>query len=177
EAMQRSLQGATPTYASPERLTGGAPTIRDDIFSFSCLAYELLSGTHPFDRRPANVARDNDSQPARIPGLSQRQWRALKRGLSWQRQDRQGDLRELLRDLDPSADSRKCSINLTQLRASIAPRQSRVAGLMMVLVGALAFAMAHLIRAEAPLRMIPDAVQPWVGGILSWLAQVLPGVK
>jgi Protein kinase domain len=177
EAMQRSLQGATPTYASPERLTGGAPTIRDDIFSFSCLAYELLSGAHPFDRRPANVARDSDTQPARIPGLAQRQWRALKRGLAWQRQDRYGDMRELLRDLDPRPQRRSRHLNLVQLHAAIAPRHSRVAGLAMLLTGSLAFAAAHLIRAETPLGLIPAAVQPWVGGILRWLAQILPGVR
>jgi serine/threonine protein kinase len=177
EAMQRSLQGATPTYASPERLTGGAPTIRDDIFSFSCLAYELLAGVHPFDRRPANVARDSDSRPARIPGLAQRQWRALKRGLAWQRQDRYGDMHELLDDLVPRPPRRGTHLNLVQLHAAIAPRHSRVAGLAMLLTGSLAFAVAHLIRAETPLGLIPAAVQPWVGGILRWLAQILPGVR
>lgn len=177
DAMQRSLQGATPTYASPERLTGGAPTIRDDIFSFSCLAYELLSGAHPFERRPANVARDSNSVPARIPGLSQRQWRALKRGLAWRREDRHADMRALLRELDPHPQRRSRELDLSQLRAVAAPRQSRVAGLAMLLTGAIAFTAAHLIRAETPLDLIPTAVQPWVGGILRWLTQVLPVVK
>ena len=49
---------ATPAYASCERLVGDLPDVRDDIFSFACLAYELLSGKHPFDRGSAVEARE-----------------------------------------------------------------------------------------------------------------------
>jgi hypothetical protein len=86
----------TPAYASCERLSGELPDVRDDIFSFACLAYELMSGTHPYDRRSALVARDEGYKPRRIRALSRHQWRALKSALTWDREDRPGSMRELL---------------------------------------------------------------------------------
>ncbi len=59
---------ATPAYASCERLAGDLPDVRDDIFSFACLAYELLSGRHPFDRRSALVGAQRRPQAAPHPG-------------------------------------------------------------------------------------------------------------
>ena len=53
---------ATPAYASCERLVGDLPDVRDDIFSFACLAYELLSGRHPFGRASALEAREQGPQ-------------------------------------------------------------------------------------------------------------------
>ena len=53
---------ATPAYASCERLVGDLPDVRDDIFSFACLAYELLSGRHPFGRGSALEAREQGPQ-------------------------------------------------------------------------------------------------------------------
>ncbi len=92
---------ATPAYASCERLAGDLPDARDDIFSFACLAYELLSGRHPFDRRSALVARSEGRKPRRIRGLSRHQWRALKSGLAWARKDRPASMQELLDALVP----------------------------------------------------------------------------
>jgi serine/threonine protein kinase len=94
-----AAHAATPAYASCEHLRGELPDVRDDIFSFSCLAYELLSAVHPFDRRSALEARTENEKPRRIPGLSRRQWRALKSGLAWSREDRPATMRELLNGL------------------------------------------------------------------------------
>ncbi len=49
EAGENSIW-VTQTYASPEVLSGMTPTFEDDIFSLACVAYRLLSGTHPFAR-------------------------------------------------------------------------------------------------------------------------------
>ena len=70
--------------------------MRDDIFSFACLAYELLSGRHPFGRASAVEARGKGLKPRRIRGLSHRQWRVLKRALTFSREDRPGSMQELL---------------------------------------------------------------------------------
>jgi len=94
---------ATPTYASGERLVGDLPDVRDDIFSFSCLGYELLAGQHPFGRRSAIEARGEGLKPRRIRGLSQRQWRTLTSGLAWSREDRPASMQELLEGLGLSS--------------------------------------------------------------------------
>ena len=90
---------ATLAYASCERLLQEPPDVRDDIFSFSCVAYELLSGKHPFGRHSALKARNGGRTARRIRGLSHRQWRALKSGLAWAREDRPANMRELLEGL------------------------------------------------------------------------------
>ena len=38
----------TPAYASREMLEGREPDARDDIYSFGCVIYEMLSGSTPF---------------------------------------------------------------------------------------------------------------------------------
>ncbi len=148
EANERSLQGATPTYASAERLGGGAPTVRDDVFSFSCLAYELLTGAHPYDRQPAHEAERNGLRAKRPVGLSRGQWRALARGLAFRREDRWPELKSLLGELVPAAAAR------TRLplvfHPAPAPRPARVSGLLMLVLGALAFGVAHYANTEWP---------------------------
>ena len=94
---------ATPAYASCERLAGELPDLRDDIYSFACLGYELLSGKHPFDRRPAPQARSNGLKPRRIRALSRRQWEALKSGLAWSRDERPESMQAMLDDLVPQS--------------------------------------------------------------------------
>ena len=50
--------GRTPAYASPEALAGDQLKFSDDIFSLGCVACELFSSKHPFDRVQADEARD-----------------------------------------------------------------------------------------------------------------------
>jgi serine/threonine protein kinase len=97
--MHASPAAATPAYASCERLVQERPDVRDDIFSFSCIAYELLTGKHPFERRSALHARKEGLEARRIKGLSHRQWHALKSGLAWAREDRPANMQELLQGL------------------------------------------------------------------------------
>jgi len=78
----------TPAYASCEQLEGRLADPRDDLYALACICYELLAGTHPFESRPANVARDYRVSVARPHGLTGRQWRTLQRGLSWHRAGR-----------------------------------------------------------------------------------------
>ncbi len=50
--------GRTPAYASPEALVGDQLKFSDDIFSLGCVACELFSSKHPFDRVQADEARE-----------------------------------------------------------------------------------------------------------------------
>src|SRR5262249_22383357 len=96
-----ALGALTPAYASLERWNGLVPEPRDDIFAFALVAYELLTGEHPYGRKtaPEALATRHAVQP--VPGLNRRQWRALNRGLALQRADRSATIGELLAGLQP----------------------------------------------------------------------------
>jgi serine/threonine protein kinase len=78
----------TPAYASCEQLEGRPADPRDDLYALACICYELLAGTHPFELRPATLARDYHVGVVRPHGLTGRQWRTLQKGLSWHRAGR-----------------------------------------------------------------------------------------
>jgi serine/threonine protein kinase len=82
---RNTLSSVTPAYACCELLEGRAPDPRDDIYALACLSYELLAGSHPFQRRRSTEARDFGIVPRRPPGLTRQQWQALTMGLSWHR--------------------------------------------------------------------------------------------
>jgi serine/threonine protein kinase len=91
-----SFNAATPAYASCERLSGEIPDVRDDIFSYACIAYELLSGRHPFERHSALDAKNERRKPRRISSLSRRQWQTLKSALSPDREERPESMEAVL---------------------------------------------------------------------------------
>ena len=82
------LGALTPAYASTEMLEGEEPDPRDDIYALACVTYELLTGKHPFNKIPANKARDSGLVPEPIKGLTRKQWRGLERGLAFTRDKR-----------------------------------------------------------------------------------------
>jgi predicted Ser/Thr protein kinase len=83
-----SLGALTPAYASPEMLESREPDPRDDIYALGCIAYELLTGRHPFNRLSATQARDAGMRPQRPPGLNHHRWRALRCALAFERNAR-----------------------------------------------------------------------------------------
>jgi serine/threonine protein kinase len=94
-----ALSSLTPSYACCELLAGRAPDPRDDVYALACLSYELLAGTHPFQRRPATEARDLGIVPKRPPGLTRQQWQTLAMGLSWHRAGRTISVRAWLQKM------------------------------------------------------------------------------
>lgn len=89
-----TLGALTPAYASLEMLNGEQPDPRDDIYGLALVAYLIFTGKHPFDRKPADEAREERLKPKRIRGLSGRQWRAIERGLQFERSERIGSVEE-----------------------------------------------------------------------------------
>lgn len=93
------IPAGTPAYASPQVLSGETPDRRDDVFSFACVAYELLTGQHPFQHRSSLEARDAGMTPARAWNLSAPQWLALLAALSWDREQRPEEILTVLDSL------------------------------------------------------------------------------
>jgi hypothetical protein len=90
---------ATPAYASCEQLQGWCADPRDDIYALACLAYQLLAGSHPFEQRSSLVARGRGLRPRRPAGMRGDHWRALRRGLSFLREQRNVTVEKWLEQL------------------------------------------------------------------------------
>jgi serine/threonine protein kinase len=113
---------ATPQYASCEQLQGWCADPRDDIYALACLAYQLLAGKHPFDQRSSLVARGRRMRPRRPAALRGDNWRALRRGLSWSREQRNMTMEKWLQQLGV-ADGAENLPPLARLTAAPPPRQ------------------------------------------------------
>ena len=74
--------GQRSCYASREFLQGRPPTAGDDAFSLACIAYELLSGHHPFGGIDALTAFDEHRAVARLDSIGTQRSEALLRALS-----------------------------------------------------------------------------------------------
>ena len=90
------IPAGTPAYASPQVLGGETPDRRDDVFSYACVAYELLTGQHPFQHRSSLEARDAGATPTRAWNLTAPQWLGLLSALSWDREQRPADIMTVL---------------------------------------------------------------------------------
>ena len=71
----------------------------DDIYALACLAYEILAGKHPFNFHPPAEASLAGIKPARIRSLPEKQWSAISRALSFDRDERPATVRDFLADL------------------------------------------------------------------------------
>jgi formylglycine-generating enzyme len=70
-------------YASPQLMVGQKPEPADDVYALACLAYELLTGIHPFDA--GSGTHSQQFPPPRRAGLSARQYSALVHGMQTDR--------------------------------------------------------------------------------------------
>ncbi|BFM16825.1 hypothetical protein R50073_30080 [Maricurvus nonylphenolicus] len=91
-----SLGALTPAYASLEMLQGKDPAPSDDVYALACVAYELFAGKHPFNKEPADKARQQKLQPKRLKILSCRQWNALQKALAFERSKRTQTVEEFM---------------------------------------------------------------------------------
>lgn len=76
------LGALTPEYASLEMIQKKAPHFSDDIYALACVFYLTLSGKHPYNKVPAHKALRKKMKPERIRSLSNKQWKALEKGLA-----------------------------------------------------------------------------------------------
>jgi formylglycine-generating enzyme required for sulfatase activity len=82
------LGAISPAYASPEMLEDQEPDPRDDVYALACIAYELFTGVHPFNRKAATEARDAAMKIVRPDNMSGRQFHAISDGLQFERKRR-----------------------------------------------------------------------------------------
>ncbi|NOY67125.1 MAG: serine/threonine protein kinase [Gammaproteobacteria bacterium] len=95
------LVALTPTYASCEMLQGETPDARDDIYGFACISYEILTGVHPYERKSSVEAHKEEMEPKPVDSLSPRQWKMLRQGMSFDREDRPASVEQFLDELIP----------------------------------------------------------------------------
>lgn len=95
----------TPSYMSPEQITGDNLNTRSDIFSFGIVLYELLTGMKPFiaddtHAVSARILRDSFISPRRINGdIPRSLQRIIKKCLRKKPQKRFGSMLEIERKL------------------------------------------------------------------------------
>ncbi|MCP4430335.1 MAG: protein kinase [Gammaproteobacteria bacterium] len=89
-----NLGALTPAYASLEMLESEEPDVRDDIYALGCVAYEMLTGGHPYNKVPADEAERQCLKPKRIGHIKKRQWKAIERAIAFRREDRLASVKE-----------------------------------------------------------------------------------
>ncbi len=88
------LGALTVAYASPEMQRDFPPDARDDIYSFACVIYEILTGKQFFKQKTHKALP--------IAGLNSRQMEALNKALAFERDLRTETIHELLDKLRPT---------------------------------------------------------------------------
>jgi hypothetical protein len=114
----KELGALTPPYASPEMCDRLDPDPRDDIYALGCVAYELLTGRHPFHRLSGKDARDQKLDPAAPANLSKKQWAALKRALAFERNQRSPSVEAFITELTGGAPAKQAKTVATAAPAS-----------------------------------------------------------
>ena len=95
EAAQRqTVLAVTPRYASPQLMARHKPETTDDIYALACLAYELMTGTHPFD--DGTGTQTLTFPPPLRSGLTPPQYSAITRGLEFEKRNRTPTVRQFL---------------------------------------------------------------------------------
>jgi eukaryotic-like serine/threonine-protein kinase len=107
---QAPAAAATLAYASPQVLQRETPQVKDDVFAFAAIAYQILSGGHPFGQRSSLLASKDGARPEAPTEVTSEQALALMGALSWDRETRPENVRELASSLAPDAPRRRVAI-------------------------------------------------------------------
>lgn len=103
----RAEGGMTPPYASFEMINGAKADPRDDIYAFGLVVYEMLTGKHPYSRKPASTVfieqQRSGGKAVLLPvkGLSRRQWQVLRSSIELMQDKRPKSLDDWLKEFEP----------------------------------------------------------------------------
>ena len=86
----------TPAYASLEMLKGEDPTPMDDVYGLGVLAYMMLAGRHPYDKKSAEDALEEKLKPEKPKNLAKWRWPALRRALQLTQDERTATITEFI---------------------------------------------------------------------------------
>ncbi len=145
DADDAGFQGYTLSYAAPETLTGQPASTAEDVFALGIVAFELLSGAHPFRRMGALEAQRAGVQRPALKGLKLREARAIESALAF----------------DPAHRPQDASVFLRRLQG-VPPVQKALLGAVGVLVltaGGLGYRSYLQSLPAVPLSRLPLAVQ------------------
>ncbi len=93
-----SLGALTPGYATLEMFEGDEPHPSDDVYAAAIIAYQLLTGKHPYNHLSAQelATKASFTKPTKPEGLSKHQWLALESALAIQRKNRTSSIKTFL---------------------------------------------------------------------------------
>ena len=96
-----TLNALTPAYASKEMHNGQDACKSDDVYALGCVAYEVLTGRHPYGKVPANKISTKQIKLPVVEGLKRGQVKALQRSIAIDRSDRYETVDDFLNDFLP----------------------------------------------------------------------------
>ena len=144
--------GYTAGYAAQEAIRKESPDPADDVYSLGLVAYELMSGEHPFGRQPATDAAAAGLAPAPIRGLGHREWLVIRKALAFERVGRWPDASAFLKAL--------------QGRQQINAALSVAAVLLLVVASGLGYRNYQQNRPAVPFEDLPTDIQRRVSDAL-----------